>query len=43
MSCLSFYLFSFSFYKIGEQESEQVLPRREGWHQWEWGNDEERW
>jgi hypothetical protein len=27
MSCFSFYLFSFSFYKIGEQEIGQVLPR----------------
>jgi hypothetical protein len=27
MSCFSFYLFSFFFYKIGEQEIGQVLPR----------------
>jgi hypothetical protein len=34
MSCFSFYLFPFLFCKIREQKEEQVLPKREGWHQW---------
>jgi hypothetical protein len=32
MSCFSFYILSFVFCK---KEAEQILPRREGWHQWE--------
>jgi chloramphenicol O-acetyltransferase len=33
MSCFSFYLFSST--KSINRRTEQVLPRREGWHQWE--------
>jgi hypothetical protein len=35
MSCSSFYLFSY-------RRVEQVLPRGEGWHQWEEGGGRER-
>jgi hypothetical protein len=37
--------FSFSFFfsaKLGNRRVEQVLPRVEGWHQWEVGGGEER-
>jgi hypothetical protein len=29
-------LVSFFFYKIGEQEGRQILPKG-GWYQWYWG------
>jgi hypothetical protein len=35
MSCFLFYLFSFFFYKIGNRRAKLVLPKGEGWHQWE--------
>jgi hypothetical protein len=35
MSCFSFYLFSFFFYKIREQESRTGPVQGGGWHQWE--------
>jgi hypothetical protein len=37
MSCFSFYLFSFFFYKIREQEGRTHPPRGKSWHQWERG------
>jgi hypothetical protein len=41
MSCFSFYLFSFYFYKVGEQSMEQVLVG--GWHCWSgWGGGRKR-
>jgi hypothetical protein len=40
MSCLSFYLLSFFFYKIREQEG-RTGPAG-GWYQWEGGDDGER-
>jgi hypothetical protein len=33
MSCFSFYIFSSE--KLENRKVEQVLPSREGWHQWE--------
>jgi hypothetical protein len=44
MSCFSFYLFSFFFYKIREQEGRTgpALPSGEGWHYWEGGGDGEK-
>jgi hypothetical protein len=34
MSCFSFYLFSFFFYKITEQKGGRSPVWGEGWHQW---------
>jgi hypothetical protein len=41
MSCFSSSLFSSE--KSENRRTEQVLPRWEGWHQWEWGGIRERW
>jgi hypothetical protein len=35
MSCFSFYIFSTT--KWVNRRVEQLLPRREGWDQWDWG------
>jgi hypothetical protein len=40
MSC--FYFFLFSSAKLENRRAEQVLPKREGWHQWKGGDDGER-
>jgi hypothetical protein len=37
-----FYLFSFFFYKIGEQEDGTSPAQGLDWHQWEGGGDGER-
>jgi hypothetical protein len=36
MSCFSFYLFPHT--KTQKRRAEKVLPRVEGWHQWERGS-----
>jgi hypothetical protein len=35
MSCFSFYLLSFFFYKTRELESGTCAAQGQGWHQWE--------
>jgi hypothetical protein len=43
MSCFSFYLLCFFFYKIGEQEGRTGSDQgSEGWHRWDGGGGRER-
>jgi hypothetical protein len=42
MSCFSFYLFCFFFFKIREQEGGTSPPQGKSWLQWERGGDSER-
>jgi hypothetical protein len=39
-SCFSFHLFSSA--KLENKREEEILPREEGWHQWERGGGRKR-
>jgi hypothetical protein len=41
-SCFSFYLFSSFSTKLENRRTEEVLPRRDDWNQWERGGDGKR-